>query len=399
VSEFDGPGLYIHVPFCTHICPYCDFSVLTGDRSWHTRYLQHLLWEIELLTDTGWPDLIHAPPQQAFDTIYFGGGTPSLLQPGHLEGILEAIRAKIHVRDDARLFLEANPEDVTLETATTWRQMGFRTISLGVQSFVEDNLSFLGRQHSPRAARRSLEIAVAAGFDTVAMDLIYGLPGQTPTDWRGDLDEALTAGPHHLSCYQLTVHPRTSFGFRRLRGELVEMGNDEQADLFMLTHRHLEEGGLPGYEVSNFAAGPEHHSVHNRKYWSHSPYLGLGPSAHSFAGGQRWWNPRKIKTWMAPLDAGLPPIENSEKLGLRGLVLESLMLGLRTYAGVDFDNLPGGLGPTLWQDNRATIDDLVKRGLATVDRSRLRPTLRGLAVADTLARSFDLSSAPQRQPR
>jgi oxygen-independent coproporphyrinogen-3 oxidase len=168
------------------------------------------------------------------------------------------------------------------------------------------------------------------------------------------------------------------------------MGNDEQAALFRLTHRYLEEAGIPGYEVSNFAAGPEHRSLHNQKYWSHSPYLGLGPSAHSFAGSRRWWNPRKIKAWMAPLDAGRPPIESVEELDLQSLVLERLMLGLRTYAGVDFDNLPGGLGLALWQGNQATIDDLVKRGLATVDRSRLRPTLDGLTVADTLARSFVL---------
>ncbi|MGB7491642.1 MAG: radical SAM family heme chaperone HemW [Thermoanaerobaculia bacterium] len=398
MSEFDGPGLYIHVPFCTHICPYCDFSVLTGDRSWQTRYLQHLSLEIELLTESGWPELVREPPSEAFDTIYFGGGTPSMLPPGNLESILEAVRAKMHVREDAWLFLEANPEDVTLETATTWRQMGFRTISLGVQSFAEDNLAFLGRQHSPRAARRGLDNALAAGFDTVAMDLIYGIPDQSPRAWQNDLDEALAAGPHHLSCYQLTVHPRTPFGFRQLRGELMEMDNDDQAELFMLTHRHLAAGGMPGYEVSNFAAGPQHRSLHNQKYWSHSPYLGLGPSAHSFARGRRWWNPRKIKAWMAPLDAGRPPLESAEELGLESLVLESLMLGLRTYAGVDFDNLPGGLGPALWRDNRATIDELVKRGLAIVDRSRLRPTLGGLAIADTVARSLDLGCLRKEPP-
>ena len=399
MSEFDGPGLYIHVPFCAHICPYCDFSVLTGDRAWHTRYLQSLSLEIELLTDAGWPDLVREPPRQAFDTIYFGGGTPSILQSRHLESILEAIRAKMPVRDDAWLFLEANPEDVTRESATTWRQMGFRTLSLGVQSFNKDNLTFLGRQHSPRAARRSLDNALAAGFDTVAMDLIYGLPDQTPTDWQSDLDEALAAGPHHLSCYQLTVHPRTPFGFRQLRGELVEMGNDEQADLFMLTHRHLAEGGLSGYEVSNFAAGPEHRSLHNQKYWSHSPYLGLGPSAHSFAGGHRWWNRRKIKAWMTPLGEGRPPIESSEELGLPSLVLESFMLGLRTYAGVDFDALPGGLGQGLWEENEATIDRLVESGLATTEGTCLRPTLRGLAVADTVARSLDLGCLLEEPPK
>jgi len=398
VISFNGPGLYIHVPFCRRICPYCDFSVLTGDRSWQSRYLQHLLLEIDLSTGSGWPNLIHEPPRQPFDTIYFGGGTPSMLRPEDLGTILAAIRDQLPVRDDAWLFLEANPEDVTLEAATTWRQMGFRTISLGVQSFAEQNLSFLGRQHTPRTARQSLESAISAGFDTVAMDLIYGLPGQTPTDWRRDVDAALAAEPHHLSCYQLTVHPRTPFGYRQQRGELAEMKNDEQAELFMMTHRILEEGGLPGYEVSSFAAGPEHHSLHNQKYWTHTPYLGLGPSAHSFAQHRRWWNPRKIKAWMAPLEEGRSPIESGEELGLQSLVLESLMLRLRTYAGVDFDALPGGTGQRLWEENEATIDRLVERGLATAERSCLRPTLRGLAIADTVARSLDLGCLREEPP-
>jgi len=395
VTDFTGPGLYIHIPFCTHICPYCDFSVLTGDRSWQERYLNHLLLEIELLADSGWPDLLRDPPRRLFDTIYFGGGTPSMLPPRDLERLLEAVRSKLQVRDEVWSFLEANPEDVNAESVTAWREMGFRTISLGVQSFSQRSLSFLGRQHSPRIAKQSLDIALEAGFDTVAMDLIYGLPGQTPMDWRRDLDQALAAGPQHLSCYQLTVHPRTPFGFRQQRGELVEMGNDEQADLFLLTHHHLDNGGLPGYEVSNFAAGREHRSLHNQKYWTHTPYLGLGPSAHSFSGRRRWWNARKIKSWMAPLGEGRLPIESHEELGAGSLVLERLMMGLRTYAGVDFADLPDGLGPALWESNRVTIERLVESGLATIDRSRLLPTLDGLAVADTLARSFDLGGLPE----
>ena len=269
---------------------------------------------------------------------------------------------------------------------------------LGVQSFAEDNLTFLGRLHSPRVARRRLDSALGAGFDTVAMDLIYGLPEQTQRDWQLDLDKALAAGPHHLSCYQLTIHSRTPFGFRQARGQLRELGHEAQADLFTLTHRHLGENGLPGYEVSNFAAGPEHRSLHNQKYWSHTPYLGLGPSAHSFSGSQRWWNPRKIKAWMGPLAAGRPPTESVETLSPSSLVLESLMLGLRTYAGVDFENLPGGLGPAVWAENRQTIGELVERGLATVHQSRLQPTLAGLAVADTLARGFELSRLPDPSP-
>ena len=165
MSGFDGPGLYIHVPFCTHICPYCDFSVLTGDRAWQSRYVQALVSEIDLRTESGWPDLIQEPPRLPFDTIYFGGGTPSMLQASHLEDLLRAIRTKLPVRDDAWLFLEANPEDVTPDSAAIWKQMGFRTISLGIQSFSQTSLTFLGRQHSARVSRQSLDHALAAGFD------------------------------------------------------------------------------------------------------------------------------------------------------------------------------------------------------------------------------------------
>jgi len=265
-------GIYLHVPFCSRVCPYCDFAVRTGDRPRRRRYVDHLLAEIELYA--GYPI--------AFDTIYFGGGTPSSLDPEDLAEIVEALRARFRLADRTRIFLEANPEDVTAELVTALKRLGVGTLSLGVQSLDPAGLDFLGRRHGPDVARRSVALAREAGFSTVSIDLIYGLPGQSPTDWRREIDRALELEADHISCYQLTIHQGTRFGLLEKRGKLTQLSTDEQAELFLLTHRHLNASGMQGYEVSQFASSQEHHSRHNLKYWNHTPYLGLGPAAHSF---------------------------------------------------------------------------------------------------------------------
>ena len=210
--------------------------------------------------------------------MYFGGGTPSLLPPEDLERVLGACRSHLALATPAPwIFLEANPEDVTPDACAAWRGLGVRTLSLGVQSFSDDALRFLGRRHSAEQARAAVETAQAAGFDTVSVDLIFGLPGQTAEAWRRELAAAVALGPGHLSCYQLTIHARTRFGVAAKRGQLSEMPEGEQAVLFELTHRFLADAGYSAYEVSNFARSRDHESRHNRKYWDHTPYLGPRP--------------------------------------------------------------------------------------------------------------------------
>ncbi len=254
----------------------------------------------------------------SLDTIYFGGGTPSALTPDDLARILEAARRDLSIREDAWVFFEANPEDVTPESVKAWRDLGVRFLSLGIQSFNGDALRFLGRRHTPDDARRSVEIARAAGFDTISIDLIYGLPDQPFEIWRSTLEEAVELQPDHLSCYQLTIHEGTPFGFRLERGKMSELPEESQADLFLFTHQFLRDHGFPGYEVSNFARSPGHRSRHNQKYWHHVPYLGLGPSAHSFSGTKRWWNERKLKPYETRIEAGEKPIADSEELTAGG---------------------------------------------------------------------------------
>ncbi len=385
------PGLYLHFPFCSAICPYCDFSVLTGRIEDRRNFVANLKTEIRLAAEEPWPGIASAP-EQPFDTVYLGGGTPSILDPEDLEDLLFELRA-LSVDPEAWIYLEANPEDITRDRVAAWRQLGVRILSLGVQSFDPENLSFLGRRHDPAQARRAIELTRGAGFHTVSLDLIYGLPHQTEADWRRDLEAALEFAPDHLSCYQLTVHEGTTFGFRKRRGDLSELPEESQADLFRLTHELLNDSGLRGYEVSNFAVDRDHQSRHNWKHWRHVPYLGLGPSAHSFGGGRRWWNVHNIRQYQALLARGLRPIDGGEELSPDLVRLERLMLGLSTYEGVDLDALSIPEGGEPWTVNQQLLEQFCHDGLLVVEGRRLRPTLAGLAVANGLATALSRSEA------
>jgi len=378
-----SPGLYLHIPFCSAICPYCDFAVLTGGPERRRRFAEHLVSEISLWSSE----------RSAFtglDTIYFGGGTPSALAYEDLVRVLTAARESLSIRHDAEIFFEANPEDVTAESARAWRDIGVRFLSLGIQSFDAAALKFLGRRHTPEQARRSVGIARGAGFETVSIDLIYGLPDQPFAVWRSTLEEAVALAPDHLSCYQLTIHEGTPFGFRLARGKITELPENAQAELFLFTHEFLRDHGYQGYEVSNFARSKEHRSRHNQKYWQHVPYLGLGPSAHSFSGTRRWWNERKLQPYEAKIDAGEKPTAGTEELTRQDLALEALMLGLRTADGIDLDAFCERYGVDLRKSNEPLIERLAEEGLLKLEGGALAPTLAGLAVTDSLARAFDV---------
>jgi oxygen-independent coproporphyrinogen-3 oxidase len=387
------PGLYLHVPFCSAICPYCDFAVTRGGPDRRAAYVEAVVSEAALSAGR-WR------AAEAFDTLYLGGGTPSILAAGELERLLAALGRHLPVASGARLSLEANPEDASPGKLAELRALGVSTLSLGVQSFDPRALKFLGRRHTPEAARRAVAAALEAGFPTVSVDLIFGLPAehQGPASLERTLEEAVALAPHHVSCYQLTLHEDTPFGRGLERGTIRELPEPAQAAAYERVLAVLTAAGYEPYEVSNFARrtpdGVDHRSAHNRKYWDHTPYLGLGPSAHSFDGRRRWWNERDEEAWRRRVGAGERPVAGEETLSDEELALEALMLGLRTAEGVDLERYRERFGVDLVARNEALVERLVAEGLVAVADGRLRPTLRGFAVADGLPVGFETIPSP-----
>lgn len=375
-------GLYIHIPFCSAVCPYCDFAVTVGADAVRASFVDSLIGEIELWSDWALP----------FDTVYLGGGTPSILGAAELGTILDRVSARLPVRGSPRIYLEANPEDVDGARVRDWKALGVATVSLGVQSFADPELRTLGRRHDTRAAGEAVAECVRGGFDTVSVDLMFGLPGQLVRSWESNLRRAVELGAQHVSCYQLTIHEGTNFGRRAARGRLLEMSEEKQANLYERTHEVLAEAGFQAYEVSNFARSPSYWSRHNQKYWRHVPYLGLGPSAHSFDGRQRWWNHRGLNAYQTAVSRGQRPIADREVLAPAQLATEDLMLGLRTTAGVDLELFQRRFRVDLLARNRALVEACLQSGHLRLEEHWLRPTVSGLAVADGLAARFDAST-------
>jgi oxygen-independent coproporphyrinogen-3 oxidase len=376
MDHLPSSGLYVHIPFCKTKCPYCDFySITETDRM--ADFLTALDKEAQLYRDQ----------VCTFDTLYLGGGTPSLLDTGQIAYLLETLRRHFAFSPDTEVTLEANPDDLTPEKIKLYKDLGVNRLSLGVQSFDDRELAFLGRRHNSRQTVEALEAARAAGFANLSLDLIYGLPGQTLTDWTQTLERALSFHPEHLSCYQLTYEPGTPLGRRKAREEVAGATEEEERDFFSLTSRFLEERGFLHYEISNFSRQGEpgsdpYYSRHNRKYWRHVPYLGLGPGAHSFQDGVRWWNPSSVTQYCRSLAQGRTPVEDREVLSAEQIRLEALSLGLRTREGVPLDLLRQTPG---WEN---TLRKLKKAGLIVVNQDRAVPTLEGFLLADRLGLLF-----------
>ena len=367
-------GLYIHIPFCLSKCVYCDFYSSTF-LSGLPLFLDALFKEMEM----------YRGRFGLFDTLYIGGGTPSLLSPQQLESILIRIRDTFELPSNSEITVETNPADLNQPYLESIREIGINRINIGVQSFDEEMLRFLGRRHSLRQAASAIEASRNAGFHNMGLDLIYGIPGQTIDSWLGTLRQAVAFSPEHLSCYQLTVESKTPLGKRYRAGEFSIPGEDLQYELFMKTSQALEEAGYIHYEVSNFAKGEAHASRHNQKYWDHSPYLGLGPAAHSFQNNSRWWNYRSVDQYITAINAGHHPVEETETLTVEQLRLEVLYLGLRTKKGILLEDFKRRFDYDLLTEKRKTLNKLQEEGLLSIDHGRLYPTPNGLAVADSLS--------------
>ena len=372
--DLKTPGLYIHIPFCLSKCHYCDFYSLTSVSA-VPDFLDALFKEMEMYRNRFNP----------FDTVYIGGGTPSLLSPQQLESILISVRKNFDLISTPEITVEINPADLDRSSIASLREMGINRINIGVQSFDEKILNFLERRHSVKQAISAVEASRKAGFHKIGLDLIYGVPEQDMESWFGTLRQAVALSPKHLSCYQLTLEAKTPLGKRNQAGEFSLPGEELQYEFFMKTSEFLEDAGYIHYEVSNFALGTKYTSRHNQKYWDHSPYLGLGPSAHSFQYNRRWWNHPSLNRYLDAISGGILPVEETEILTMDQLRLEALYLGLRTKKGVCLQDFETRYDYDLFTEKKEILGKLQEEGFISIRDGYLFPTKTGLAVADSLS--------------
>jgi len=367
MNKEQHPGLYIHIPFCGSKCPYCDFYSVAS-RAEIPAWLQAVQREV----------LLYRERFHDFDSLYLGGGTPAFLAERELAELLECLHKHFTFCPQSEMTIEANPDGLSRDKLKAVAALGVNRISLGVQSLDDRDLKYLGRTHSSKQALKSLDMVRSCGFADVGADLMYGLETQSIQGWRKTLDQILEFGPEHISCYQLTFERGTPLWKMKAAGRVRSIGEKLESAFFIWTSRYLDKHGYQHYEISNFARSPQFMCRHNRKYWSHIPYLGLGPSAHSFHAGSRWWNVKSIREYCRLLAEGKAPLEASEVLSEEQLDLETLDLGLRTSAGIDLH----ALGGRLIMDE--ALAELQKSGLVKVTNGRIQPTRRGFLVADSL---------------
>jgi len=367
MNKKELPGLYVHIPFCRTKCPYCDFYSII-DRAAMNRFLTALKKEA----------ILYKKSFQQFDSLYFGGGTPSLIDEKGFTETFTALRAQFRFSPDTEITVEMNPGDVTAEKLESCRKLGVNRISLGVQSLNDKELALLKRRHTAEGAKKALTLIQGHGFDNVGIDLMNGLPGQTEKHWMKTLEETLSFGPAHISCYQLTIGSKTVFGSMARKGQLKMPSEEKQRKIFLATSRLLQERGFIHYEVSNFALGERYRSRHNLKYWRHIPYLGLGPAAHSFQNNRRWWNVKSVEEYCASLNKNNKPIEGEEALSPEQFALERLFLGFRNLDGVTikdaFHEPPC----------ENALKKLVAAKCVEISSGKIIPTVKGYLIADQL---------------
>lgn len=384
-----GFGVYLHVPFCTVRCGYCDFNTYTatelGGGASQASYADTALREIALgarvLADAGLPD-------RPVRTVFVGGGTPTVLPADDLARMLTGVRDAWGLAPDAEVTTEANPDSVTPESLAALARAGFTRVSFGMQSAVPHVLATLERTHDPRRIPDVVRWARDAGL-AVSLDLIYGTPGESLADWRASLEAALATGVDHVSAYALVVEAGTRMAVQVRRGELTLPDEDDQAAKYELADDLLTEAGLGWYEVSNWSRTPADACRHNLAYWRGDDWWGVGPGAHSHVGGVRWWNVKHPRAYAARLEAGLSPAAGRETIDVETARLERVMLGVRLSEGMPVDELSGrarGEVAALVADG--LLDGRAALGRGDVDGRRVLLTRRGRLLADAVVRAL-----------
>ncbi len=387
-NQSQPAGLYIHIPFCNSKCLYCDFYSIT-DLTKASFFLAALEREMVLAGQS----------MLTFDTLYIGGGTPSVLGSTAIDRIVADAFKHFSIRSDAEVTIEVNPGTAALEDFRQYRQSGINRLNIGIQSFQEENLEFLGRSHSRGEAFSSIEWARQAGFENIGLDLIYGLPEQEESRWITDLNQAIQISPEHLSCYLLTREVGTPLEREILAGRIRLPPEDHLCSLFETTIDCLTGQNYLHYEVSNFARKANKYcscwiSRHNQKYWTFAPYVGLGPSAHSYLAPERFWNHRNIEKYFQDIGQGKLPLAEKEKLTREQMVMEAIYLGFRTAQGIDFGDFQRRFEIDFLKTFRKTIADYEKDGLLKVSETNCGLTPKGMALLDSITVAFTSQDVP-----
>lgn len=366
-------GMYIHIPFCRKACHYCNFHFSTT----HRRIP-------EMVQAIGKEMLLRKSYLcETVETVYLGGGTPSLLPVADLEQLLSQLHTQYLVSADAEITLESNPDDITTANLAAWRKLGINRLSIGVQSFFAQDLQWMNRAHTARQSIRSIELAQAEGFSNITIDLIYGTPGLTDENWERNIDTALSLQVPHLSCYALTVESRTALDKMIHTGQLPDVDPEQQARQFTILTRKTAAAGMEHYEISNFAL-PGFRSRHNSSYWQGKEYLGLGPSAHSFNGQSRQWNVSNNSLYLASLAKDELPFE-AETLTETQQLNEYIMTGLRTIEGISLTKVAEQWGTEKVNSLRRSAEKYIRSGQAIIHNHHLQLEPAGKFFADGIA--------------
>lgn len=370
-------GIYLHVPFCRKACHYCDFHFSTTMKG-KSEMLQAMGRELEKRKEYLRGEKV--------STIYFGGGTPSLLTSDEINRLTDEITRWHELSDEVEFTLEANPDDLTKEKIQRLRGTSVNRLSIGIQSFRDADLQWMNRAHTASQSDYAVKLAQDAGFSNITIDLIYSIPGMTNETWKQNLQNAIDLDVDHISAYSLTVEPRTYFGHLEKKGLLKSFPQESSQDQFLLMNRILSENGFEHYEVSNFAR-PGCRSQHNTSYWEGKTYLGIGPSAHSFDGESRQWNVANNAIYVRSVQGNEAYFER-ELLDERSRLNEYIMTGLRTSHGINLDDITQKFGIDLMSINSESIQDLIRNGKMVHENSVLKLTVHGYLLADRIASDF-----------
>lgn len=373
-------GIYIHIPFCRARCSYCDFATGAYESTLAEAYVRAVAHEITAFRST--VDTLDT------DTIYFGGGTPSLLTPAQVTHILEAVRERFRVASDAEVTMEMNPGTLTLDTLREFRALGVNRASFGAQTFDDAELKRLGRTHTAADVRRTIADLREAGFTNVSFDLIAGLPAQTLHSWSRNLDEALALCPEHLSFYILEVHEGTPLADQIRRGAQPRPDDDLAAEMYRLMLARACALGYEHYEISNLCL-PGYHSRHNTKYWTHDAVFGFGCSAHSYDGRRtRWSNERDAARYTKLMEDGLTPVVETIELDESATRAEAIFLGLRLMRGVNLNEHRARFGADLRAEYAAELERLSAAGLIEFENDLMKLTASGALLSNEVFSTF-----------